>query len=437
MLHKNIQFTQSLPPLSLYIHVPWCVRKCPYCDFNSHALPSIGNISSLGQGKEKVLFPLQQERELAKVSPIPSYDQHNEIALVSVQNSLGDEVERNYLQALEQDLISVLPSVWGRSIHSVFIGGGTPSLLSAKAIDSLLMMLRRLLNLAPETEITMEANPGTVEISKFADFATAGITRVSLGIQSFNEDSLRRLGRIHSSTQAKKAIEIAQKSFSRVNIDLMYALPYQTLATCREEIQTALSFGTEHLSLYNLTLEPNTVFAKYPPDGLPDDDLAGDIQDLLIDLTQQAGFEQYEVSAYARHQAYCQHNLNYWQFGDYIGVGPGAHGKISSHNQIMRTARIKNPESWMQKVSTGEHIVESRCLQPSELPFEFMLNALRLKQGVPTHYFEERCGVSLGMMSAMINKAVAKGLLMDDPTRLQATPMGWRYLNDLQEIFLV
>ncbi len=386
-LQKGINFTQPLPPLSIYIHVPWCVRKCPYCDFNSHALQ-------------------------------------------------GEIPEEAYLTALEQDLISVLPSVWGRAIHTVFIGGGTPSLLSARAVDKMMTMLRNLFNLAPGTEVTMEANPGTVEASRFADYAASGITRVSLGIQSFDDESLKRLGRIHDSRQARAAIDIAQKSFKRVNLDLMYALPYQTLEACRQEIETALSFGTEHLSLYNLTMEPNTVFAKYPPDGLPDDDLAGDLQDLLIEMTAAAGFEQYEVSAYARNQAYCQHNLNYWEFGDYIGVGPGAHGKISAHNQIHRTARVKNPESWMQKVMTGEQLVESRYLQVDELPFEFMLNALRLKQGVPTHYFADRCGTNLSLMTAMMNEAVQKGLLDSDPSRLKASELGWRYLNDLQEIFL-
>lgn len=386
-LQKGIHFTQPLPPLSIYIHVPWCVKKCPYCDFNSHAL----------------------------------------------QGEIPEDV---YLQALEQDLISVLPSVWGRAIYTVFIGGGTPSLLSARAMDRMLTMLRNLFNLAPDTEITMEANPGTVEASRFADYAASGITRVSLGIQSFDDESLKRLGRIHDSHQAKTAIEIAQKSFKRVNLDLMYALPYQTLAACRQEIQTALGFGTEHLSLYNLTMEPNTVFAKYPPEGLPDDDLAGDLQDLLIEMTAAAGFEQYEVSAYARNQAYCQHNLNYWEFGDYIGVGPGAHGKISAHNQIHRMARVKNPESWMQKVMSGEQLAESRYLQVEELPFEFMLNALRLKQGVPTHYFADRCGTYLNIMTTMINEAVQKGLLDSDPSRLKASKLGWRYLNDLQAIFL-
>ncbi len=386
-LQKGINFTQPLPPLSIYIHVPWCVRKCPYCDFNSHALQ-------------------------------------------------GEIPEEAYLTALEQDLISVLPSVWGRAIHTVFIGGGTPSLLSARAVDKMMTMLRNLFNLAPGTEVTMEANPCTVEASRFADYAASGITRVSLGIQSFDDESLKRLGRIHDNRQARAAIDIAQKSFKRVNLDLMYALPYQTLEACRQEIETALSFGTEHLSLYNLTMEPNTVFAKYPPDGLPDDDLAGDLQDLLIEMTAAAGFEQYEVSAYARNQAYCQHNLNYWEFGDYIGVGPGAHGKISAHNQIHRTARVKNPESWMQKVMTGEQLAESHYLQVDELPFEFMLNALRLKQGVPTHYFADRCGTNLSLMTAMMNQAVQKGLLDSDPSRLKASELGWRYLNDLQEIFL-
>lgn len=391
LLQSGVQFTSSLPPLSIYIHVPWCVRKCPYCDFNSHAINA---------------------------------------------GMLSPELEQAYLNALEQDLISVLPSVWGRAIHTVFIGGGTPSLLSAQALDRLMMMLRNLFNLAPNTEVTMEANPGTAEASRFADYAASGVTRLSLGIQSFDNNSLQRLGRIHDSDQAKKAIDMAQKSFARVNLDLMYALPYQTLEQCRQEIETALSFGTEHLSLYNLTMEPNTVFAKYPPEGLPDDDLASDLQDLLIEKTAHAGFEHYEVSAYARHQAYCQHNLNYWEFGDYIGVGPGAHGKISSHNQILRTARLKNPESWLQKVASGEHIAESRCLTIEELPFEFMLNALRLKQGVPTHYFAERCGVNLSVMTAMIEQAVHKGLLDADPGRLKATELGWRYLNDLQQLFL-
>lgn len=385
-LQKGISFSQPLPPLSIYVHVPWCIKKCPYCDFNSHA--------------------------------------HTHIP------------EEQYLQALEQDLIAVLPSVWGRSIQSVFIGGGTPSLLSEQAIDRLLTLLRNLFNIAPDTEITMEANPGAVEATRFQSYAQSGITRLSLGIQSFDDVALECLGRVHTAAQAKKAIDMAQRYFKRVNLDMMYALPHQDMKACQHDLETALSFNTEHLSLYHLTLEPNTVFAKYPPEGIPDEDRAGDMQDMLIELTSNAGFKQYEVSAYARHNAYCKHNVNYWEFGDYIGVGPGAHGKISSHNQIHRTARVKNPEHWMKKVATAEQLAESRYLRQGDLPFEFMLNALRLKQGVPTHYFADRCGISLSVLSPLLEEAVHKGLLDKDPSRLKATELGWRYLNDLQAIFL-
>ena len=385
----TIRLEQGLPPLSVYIHVPWCVRKCPYCDFNSHAMT-------------------------------------------------GELPEEQYLQALEQDLVMTLPQIWGRPIHTVFIGGGTPSLLSAQAMERIMMMLRNLLNIAPDTEVTLEANPGTVEAQRFKDYASVGINRISLGVQSFDDEALRRLGRIHDSEQAKKAIAMAQAAVTRVNIDLMYALPAQSLEQCRVDIYTALGFGTEHLSLYNLMLEPNTVFAKYPPADLPDDDLAALMQDILIEETAQQGFEQYEVSAYAKPGARTKHNLNYWEFGDYIGIGPGAHGKISMHNQIMRTAKVRNPDSWMQKVQQGqgEHIAETRLLRPEDLPFEFMLNALRLKNGVPTHYFTERTGVDLSLMTGQIQEAVDKGLLDDDPRFLKATELGWRYLNDLHAIFL-
>ena len=379
----------TLPPLSLYIHIPWCVQKCPYCDFNSHALK-------------------------------------------------GELPEAEYLQALEMDLVATLPQIWGRPIHTVFIGGGTPSLLSAQAMERIMGMLRQLLNIAPDTEVTLEANPGTVEAQRFKDFASVGINRISLGVQSFHDGALQRLGRIHDSEQARRAIEMAQDAVKRVNIDLMYALPAQTLEDCTQDIQSALAFGTEHLSLYNLMLEPNTVFAKYPPNDLPDDDTAALMQDSLIDLTAAAGFQQYEVSAYARPGARTKHNLNYWEFGDYIGIGPGAHGKISMHNQIIRTAKLRNPDTWMQKVleGQGQHIAETRSLQPADLPFEFMLNALRLKDGVPTHYYAERTGTDLSLMTAQIDAAVVKGLLDADPRYLKATELGWRYLNDLQALFL-
>ncbi|WZB60652.1 radical SAM family heme chaperone HemW [Achromobacter xylosoxidans] len=379
----------SLPPLSLYVHVPWCVRKCPYCDFNSHAAP--------GEG-------------------IP---------------------ERAYLDALRSDLEQALPGIWGRQVVSVFIGGGTPSLLSA-GLDELLAMLRACLNLWPDAEITMEANPGTAEASRFRDYAASGVTRFSLGIQSFDDVQLKKLGRIHDAAQARAAIEMAQRAVSRVNLDLMFALPGQTLAACTDDLRQALAFGTEHLSLYHLTMEPNTVFAKFPPEDLPDDDTSAAMQELVETELATAGLARYEVSAYARSGARCRHNLNYWEFGDYLGIGPGAHGKLSFHDRIVREARLRNPESWMQAAAArdGSHLAESRQVGPDELPFEFMLNALRLKDGVAATLFSERTGLSLAVIAHQLEAAAKRGLLDADPTRLQATSLGWRFLNDLQEMFL-
>lgn len=380
----------SLPPLSLYVHVPWCVRKCPYCDFNSHASP--------GEG-------------------IP---------------------ERAYLDALRSDLEQALPGIWGRQVVSVFIGGGTPSLLSAAGLDELLAMLRACLNLWPDAEITMEANPGTAEASRFRDYAASGVTRFSLGIQSFDDVQLKKLGRIHDAAQARAAIEMAQRAVPRVNLDLMFALPGQTLAACTDDLRQALAFGTEHLSLYHLTMEPNTVFAKFPPEDLPDDDASAAMQDLVETELAAAGLARYEVSAYARPGARCRHNLNYWEFGDYLGIGPGAHGKLSFHDRIVREARLRNPESWMQAAAArdGSHLAESRQVGPDELPFEFMLNALRLKDGVAATLFSERTGLSLAVIAHQLEAAAKRGLLDADPTRLQATALGWRFLNDLQEMFL-
>ena len=379
----------SLPPLSLYVHVPWCVRKCPYCDFNSHELK-------------------------------------------------GELPEQEYLSALRADLEQALPLIWGRQVHTVFIGGGTPSLLSAAAVDEMLAMFRACLNLWPDAEITMEANPGTVEAARFQDYARSGINRVSLGIQSFDDAALAALGRIHDSAQARRAIEAAQKAFGRVNLDLMFALPGQTPDACRADLQTAMAFGTEHLSLYNLTLEPNTVFAKYPPPALPDDDTAAAMQDTVAQLAEEGGWQRYEVSAYARPQGRSRHNLNYWEFGDYLGIGPGAHGKLSFPDRILRQSRLRQPQSWMTAAlqRQGGHIAEERSVEASELPFEFMLNALRLKQGVSAASFEERTGLSLAAILPIVNRAVAKGLLQSDPSRIQATPLGWRFLNDLQAMFL-
>jgi len=319
----------------------------------------------------------------------------------------------------------------------VFFGGGTPSLLSAAAMDEILAMLRAYLNLWPDAEITMEANPGTAEAERFRDYAASGVNRLSLGIQSFDDAQLKKLGRIHDANQARAAIDMAQRAVSRVNLDLMFALPGQDMAACMQDVEQALSYGTEHLSMYHLTLEPNTVFAKYPPE-LPDDDTSAAMQDAVEARLAAAGLQRYEVSAYAKPGARSRHNLNYWEFGDYLGLGPGAHGKLSFHDRIVREARLRNPDTWMASAMArdGSHIAESRQVGPDELPFEFMLNALRLKEGVSAASFEERTGLSLAAMSRPLQAASAKGLLDADPTRLRATALGWRFLNDLQEMFL-
>jgi oxygen-independent coproporphyrinogen-3 oxidase len=378
----------SLPPLSLYVHVPWCVRKCPYCDFNSH-------------------------------------------------EAGGEIPEEQYLEALRADLEQALPSIWGRQVVSIFIGGGTPSLLSAAAVDQMLAMFRAYLNLWPQAEITMEANPGTVEAARFREYARSGINRFSLGIQSFSDAALQALGRIHDARQACAAIETAQNCVERVNLDIMFALPGQTMEECAADLRQAMSFRTEHLSLYHLTLEPNTVFAKFPP-AVPDEDASAAMQDAVAELAEQGGWERYEVSAYARKGGRCRHNLNYWEFGDYLGIGPGAHGKLSFHDKIIRQAKLKNPKSWMEKapLMNGGHLAEDRQVLPEELPFEFMLNALRLRQGVPSSSFTERTGLSLAAIMPCIDAAVDKGLLLADPARLQASPLGWRFLNDLLAEFL-
>ena len=395
-LGKSLPFAErgttvltSLPPLTVYVHVPWCVRKCPYCDFNSHAAPE----------------------------HIP---------------------EQEYLSALAADLEQALPLVWGRKVIAVFIGGGTPSLLSEAGMDSLLALLRAYLPVLPDAEITMEANPGTVETARFQAYAASGITRISLGVQSFDDAALKALGRIHDGRAARQAIEIAQRAVDRVHLDLMTALPGQDMAALQRDVNTALSFGTEHLSLYHLTMEPNTVFAKYPPDGLPDDDTAAAMQDTVDAMALAAGFEHYEVSAYARPGARCRHNVNYWEFGDYLGIGPGAHGKLSFHDRIVRQARVRSPESWMAQAvrRDGSHLAHDAIVSPSELPFEFMLNALRLRHGVPVSYFSERTGLALPSIAPQLARAADKGLLDPDPTRIAPTALGWRFLNDLQEMFL-
>ena len=386
---------QSLPPLSLYVHIPWCIKKCPYCDFNSHQIK---------EGKEN--------------------------------NSPSGFDENRYLEALRLDLQSVLPKVWGRKVQTVFIGGGTPSLLSQAGLDQLLSDIRALLPLNADAEITMEANPGTFEKDKFESFAKSGVNRISLGIQSFDDAKLKALGRIHNSEQAKDAIRAALELFEQVNLDLMYALPGQSLEEALLDIQQAIAFNPHHISLYHLTLEPNTLFAKYPP-ALPDDDSAFDMLDHLMTALQKNGYGRYEVSSYAKIGHADQHNLNYWQFGDYIGIGAGAHGKISEHNRISRQMNERHPDSYMEKIFRDGHaLIDERILDKDDLPFEYMLNALRLIDGVPTHAFHEKTGLQLAHINPMLEAAVKKGLLDTDPRTLKATPLGMQYLNDLQMLFL-
>jgi len=383
------QFT-ALPPLALYIHFPWCERKCPYCDFNSHQIKD---------GKS-------------------GFD------------------EARYLTALIADLETELPRIWGRQVHSLFIGGGTPSLLSGSGMQELLSAVRARINLEPDAEITMEANPGSVETEKFTGFAKAGINRVSLGIQSFQDEQLKALGRIHNGKEARAAIAIALEHFKSVNIDLMYGLPKQTLEQARDDIETALSFNTPHLSLYNLTLEPNTYFASFPPQ-LPNEETIDAIFEQNLALLSKAGYQRYEVSAYAKKGQECKHNLNYWRFGDYIGIGAGAHGKISFPDKVTRQLREKHPEQYMQAMETQGHaLVEARDVTAQDLPFEFMLNVLRLSEGVQTITFSERTGLPLSMISKELSEASNKGLLDSNPTVLKASEQGFRYLNNLQEIFL-
>nr|WP_216131818.1 radical SAM family heme chaperone HemW [Polynucleobacter nymphae] len=380
--------------MALYIHFPWCEKKCPYCDFNSHQIK----------------------------------DQSS--------NLLGGFDEQRYINALIADLETELPNIWGRHVHSIFIGGGTPSLLSAAGMDQLLCAVRARLNLEPDAEITMEANPGSVEAEKLAGFAKAGINRVSLGIQSFQDEQLKALGRIHNGAEAKHAVEIALANFKSVNLDLMYGLPNQSLEAARSDIETALSFQTPHLSLYNLTLEPNTYFANFPPK-LPSDDEIDAIFEQNLALLTGAGYQRYEVSAYAKKDQECKHNLNYWRFGDYIGIGAGAHGKISYPAKITRQVRERHPETYMQAMETkGNALIESREIPVKDLPFEFMLNTLRLTDGVDTNTFSERTGLPLSVISKGLDAASKKGLLDENPSKLKATTLGLRYLNNLQEIFL-
>jgi putative oxygen-independent coproporphyrinogen III oxidase len=379
----------ALPPLSLYIHFPWCIRKCPYCDFNSHEPPG-------------------------GVSAIP---------------------EQRYLDALRADLESSLPLVWGRRIESIFIGGGTPSLISADGLARLLSDVRALLPLAADCEITLEANPGSFEAGRFAAYRDAGVTRLSIGVQSFDDVQLHALGRVHDRAQALAAVEIAQRHYPTFNLDLMYALPRQTLQQAQADVELALSLAPPHLSLYQLTLEPNTVFAKYPPP-LPDDDAAAAIHEWIEQRLAAADYEHYEVSAHARRGHRSRHNLNYWQFGDYLGIGAGAHGKLSFPHRVLRQVRFRQPASYLDNAQQGRFVAESVEVARADLPFEFMLNALRLNSGFPVQMFTERTGLPLSAIERGLAQAESRGLVVRTLDRVEPTPTGRLFLSDLQALFL-
>ncbi len=380
----------SLPPLSLYVHLPWCLKKCPYCDFNSHEWRQPGQA-----------LPVQQA----------------------------------YVDAILADLQASLPLVWGRTVHTVFLGGGTPSLFAPEVIERLISGVRALLRLAPDAEITLEANPGTFEKDRFRAFRQAGITRLSIGVQSFHDPHLKALGRVHDHQQALAAVHEAAQVFDTFNLDLMYALPGQTRAQLAEDVATALAFAPPHLSIYHLTIEPNTVFAKHPP-ALPEDDEAYAMMDLITERTALAGLQRYEVSAYAKPGHACRHNLNYWQFGDYLGVGAGAHSKLSFVHRIVRQVRYREPQRYMEKASAGEPVTQHHEIAREDLPFEFMLNALRLKSGFALSDFMERTGLALTSLQKGLQQAEAQGLIARDWTHVWPTERGFDFLSDLQALFL-
>ena len=377
----------ALPPLSLYVHLPWCIKKCPYCDFNSHEMAG------------------------------------------------ADMPEQRYIDALIADLEASLPLIWGRSVHSIFIGGGTPSLFSPAAIDRLLGELRARLRLDADCEITLEANPGTFEKDRFRAFRSAGVTRLSVGVQSFNDEHLKALGRVHDRAQAIAAVEEAAASFETFNLDIMYALPGQTLAGLEKDMRQALALSPPHISIYHLTIEPNTYFAKFPP-VIPEEDLAYAMLDRITEMTAQAGMQRYEVSAYAKPGHRCFHNLNYWQFGDYLGIGAGAHSKLSFAHRIVRQVRWREPKLYMDKALAGQAVTQENEISRADLPFEFMLNALRLRDGFKLQDFAEKTGLPLSVLQTGLDEADRKGLIKRDLISLRPTERGFDFLNDLQSLFL-
>jgi oxygen-independent coproporphyrinogen-3 oxidase len=376
----------ALPPLSLYVHLPWCLKKCPYCDFNSH-------------------------------------------------EAQGELPEQRYLDALMADLEASLPLIWGRTVHSIFIGGGTPSLFSPQAIDRLLGDIRARLRLEPDCEITLEANPGTFEKHRFKAFRSAGVTRLSIGVQSFDDRHLKALGRVHDRAQALAAVEEAAQAFDTFNLDIMYALPGQTLENLEQDMRQALALQPPHISIYHLTVEPNTYFAKYPP-ALPEEDDAYAMLDRITELTGVAGMDRYEISAYAKPGHRCLHNLNYWKFGDYLGIGAGAHSKLSFAHRVVRQVRFREPRLYMDKALAGTPVAQDNEVSRADLPFEFMLNALRLREGFKLQDFSDRTGLPLTAIQAGLDEAERKGLIERDFARVKPTERGFDFLNDLQTLFL-
>lgn len=382
---------QALPPLSLYVHLPWCLKKCPYCDFNSHEIrPSTG----------------------ADAMP-----------------------EQRYLDALRADLEAALPLVWGRTIHSIFIGGGTPSLFSPQAIDQMLGDIRARLRLEPNCEITLEANPGTFEKDRFRAFRGAGVTRLSVGVQSFNDEHLKALGRVHDRAQAIAAVEEAASAFDTFNLDIMYALPGQSMESLEQDLAMALALKPPHISIYHLTIEPNTYFAKFPP-VVPEEDTAYAMLDRITELTEAAGLARYEVSAYAKPGHRCVHNLNYWQFGDYLGIGAGAHSKLSFAHRIVRQVRFREPKLYMDNALAGQAVAQDSEVSRAELPFEYMLNALRLKDGFTLQDFSERTGLAVTAIQQGLDEAERKGLIERGFVQIKPTERGFDFLSDLQSLFL-
>ena len=381
----------SLPPLSLYIHLPWCLKKCPYCDFNSH---------EWRQG-----------------------------------DAQGGLPEQRYVDALIADLEAALPLIWGRTVHSIFMGGGTPSLFSPAAIDRLIAAVRARVRMEPDCEITLEANPGTFEKDRFRAYRSAGVTRLSIGVQSFNDAHLKALGRVHDRAQALAAVQEAASAFDTFNLDIMYALPGQTLAQMEQDMQQALQLAPPHISIYHLTIEPNTYFAKFPP-AIPEDDLAYAMLDRITEMTGAAGLARYEISAYAREGHPCFHNTNYWQFGDYLGIGAGAHSKLSFAHRVVRQVRFRDPARYMDNALAGHAVAQDDDVRRADLPFEYMLNALRLRGGFALPEFTERTGLPISAIAKGLEAAERKGLIVREGVQVRPTERGFDFLSDLQELFL-